>query len=163
MWTPTEEEKIGVVICNFRGSVPQGLILEIGETVQILEKCEGWYRGFSARKPAIKGIFPASYVHLKKAIVSNRGQYETVTPLEDPIVTEVTSTLQEWAVLWKQLYVNQLSAAGNRAAMWRMSTGAVLIPTTFTITSPTSSCLKSFLRQIEDLSASVSEKLRKAY
>ncbi|XP_036386758.1 dedicator of cytokinesis protein 3 isoform X6 [Megalops cyprinoides] len=105
MWTPTEEEKIGVVICNFRGSVSQGLTLEIGETVQILEKCEGWYRGFSTRKPTVKGIFPASYVHLKKAIVTNRGQYETVVPLEDPIVTEVTSTLQEWAVLWKQLYV----------------------------------------------------------
>lgn len=32
-------------------------------------------------------------------------QFEAVVPLEDPIVTEVTSTLQEWAVLWKQLYV----------------------------------------------------------
>lgn len=31
--------------------------------------------------------------------------HETVVPLEDPIVTEVTSTLQEWALLWKQLYV----------------------------------------------------------
>ncbi|XP_048650585.1 dedicator of cytokinesis protein 3 isoform X3 [Marmota marmota marmota] len=94
-----------VVICSFRGSVPQGLILEIGETVQILEKCEGWYRGVSTKKPNVKGIFPANYIHLKKAIVSNRGQYETVVPLEDSIVTEVTATLQEWASLWKQLYV----------------------------------------------------------
>ncbi|XP_057343045.1 dedicator of cytokinesis protein 3 isoform X3 [Manis pentadactyla] len=105
MWTPTEEEKYGVVICSFRGPVPQGLVLEIGETVQILEKCEGWYRGVSTRKPNVKGIFPANYIHLKKAIVSNRGQYETVVPLEDSIVTEVTATLQEWASLWKQLYV----------------------------------------------------------
>uniref|UniRef100_A0A8C7S5S2 Dedicator of cytokinesis 3 n=1 Tax=Oncorhynchus mykiss TaxID=8022 RepID=A0A8C7S5S2_ONCMY len=29
----------------------------------------------------------------------------TVVPLEDPIITETTSTLQEWGVLWKQLYV----------------------------------------------------------
>uniref|UniRef100_A0A8C4M4M5 Dedicator of cytokinesis 3 n=1 Tax=Equus asinus asinus TaxID=83772 RepID=A0A8C4M4M5_EQUAS len=72
-----------LLICSFRGSVPQGLVLEIGET----------------------GIFPANYIHLKKAIVSNRGQYETVVPLEDSIVTEVTATLQEWASLWKQLYV----------------------------------------------------------
>nr|XP_048273044.1 dedicator of cytokinesis protein 3 [Myodes glareolus] len=93
------------VICSFRGSVPQGLVLEIGETVQILEKCEGWYRGVSTKKPNVKGIFPANYIHLKKAIVSNRGQYETVVPLEDSIVTEVTATLQEWASLWKQLYV----------------------------------------------------------
>ncbi|KAF0034723.1 hypothetical protein F2P81_012481 [Scophthalmus maximus] len=34
--------------------------------------------------------------------------HETVVPLEDPIATEVTSTLQEWALLWKQLYVNKL-------------------------------------------------------
>ncbi|XP_023601762.1 dedicator of cytokinesis protein 3 [Myotis lucifugus] len=94
-----------LVTCSFRGSVPQGLVLEIGETVQILEKCEGWYRGVSTKKPNVKGIFPANYIHLKKAIVSNRGQYETVVPLEDSIVTEVTATLQEWASLWKQLYV----------------------------------------------------------
>uniref|UniRef100_A0A3B3XE20 C2 DOCK-type domain-containing protein n=1 Tax=Poecilia mexicana TaxID=48701 RepID=A0A3B3XE20_9TELE len=78
------------IICNFRGSVTQGLALEVGETVQILEKFE---------------VFPASYIHLKKAIVTNRGPHETVVPLEDPIVTEVTLTLQEWALLWKQLYV----------------------------------------------------------
>ncbi|XP_041318643.1 dedicator of cytokinesis protein 3 [Pyrgilauda ruficollis] len=95
----------GAVICSFRGTVPQGLVLELGETVQILEKCEGWYRGVSIKKPSVKGIFPANYIHLKKAIVSNRGQYETVVPLEDSVVTEVTATLQEWAVLWKQLYV----------------------------------------------------------
>lgn len=66
---------------------------------------DGWYRGVSTKKPNVKGIFPANYIHLKKAIVSNRGQYETVVPLEDSIVTEVTATLQEWASLWKQLYV----------------------------------------------------------
>ncbi|KAL4646337.1 dedicator of cytokinesis protein 3-like isoform X1 [Arapaima gigas] len=105
MWMPTEEEKLGVVICSFRDAVFHGLTLEIGETVQILEKTEEWYRGFSTKKPTVKGIFPANYVHLKKAIVTNRGPNETVVPLEDPIVTEVTTTLQEWAVLWKQLYV----------------------------------------------------------
>ncbi|XP_053723434.1 dedicator of cytokinesis protein 3-like isoform X2 [Synchiropus splendidus] len=105
MWTATEEEKIGVVICSVRTSVSQGLSLEVGETVQILEKCEGWFRGFSTRRPNAKGVFPASYVHLKKAIVSNPGPKETAAPLEDPIVTEVTCTLQEWASLWKQLYV----------------------------------------------------------
>ncbi|XP_035238062.1 dedicator of cytokinesis protein 3-like [Anguilla anguilla] len=105
MWIPTEEEKFGVVISSFRGALSQGLVLEIGETVQILEKSDGWYRGFSTKRPAIKGIFPASYVFLKKAVITNRGQYETAVPLEDPIITEVTCTLQEWAILWKQLYV----------------------------------------------------------
>uniref|UniRef100_A0A670IL08 Dedicator of cytokinesis 3 n=1 Tax=Podarcis muralis TaxID=64176 RepID=A0A670IL08_PODMU len=78
-WTPNEAK----FICSFRGPVPQGLVLELGET----------------------GIFPINYIHLKKAVVSNRGQYETVVPLEDSVITEVTATLQEWAVLWKQLYV----------------------------------------------------------
>uniref|UniRef100_G3N402 Dedicator of cytokinesis 3 n=1 Tax=Gasterosteus aculeatus aculeatus TaxID=481459 RepID=G3N402_GASAC len=82
------------LICTFRGSVAQVLALEVGETVQILEKCEGETR-----------IFPASYVHLKKAVVTNRGPHETAVPLEDPTLTEVSSTLQEWALLWKQLYV----------------------------------------------------------
>ncbi|KAK2861514.1 hypothetical protein Q5P01_001047 [Channa striata] len=102
---PTSDKQRGLMICSFRGSVTHGLALDVGETVQILEKCEGWYRGFSTRRPNVKGVFPASYVHLKKAIVTNRGPDETVVPLEDPIVTEVTSTLQEWALLWKQLYV----------------------------------------------------------
>uniref|UniRef100_A0A8C7XIS9 Dedicator of cytokinesis 3 n=1 Tax=Oryzias sinensis TaxID=183150 RepID=A0A8C7XIS9_9TELE len=70
--------------------------MEIGETVQILEKCDG--------KNSF-GIFPISYVHLKKSTVTNRGLCETVVPLEDPIITETTSTLQEWGILWKQLYV----------------------------------------------------------
>ncbi|KAL6456503.1 hypothetical protein MHYP_G00350470 [Metynnis hypsauchen] len=105
MWIPTEDEKFGVVISSFRSSVSQSLVLELGETVQILEKCEAWYRGFSTKRPTVKGIFPTNYVHLKKATVTNRGQCETVVPLEDPIITESTSTLQEWGVLWKQLYV----------------------------------------------------------
>lgn len=36
------------VICSFRGAVPQGLVLELGETVQILEKCEG--KGMSKKE-----------------------------------------------------------------------------------------------------------------
>uniref|UniRef100_A0A803T9U8 Dedicator of cytokinesis 3 n=1 Tax=Anolis carolinensis TaxID=28377 RepID=A0A803T9U8_ANOCA len=90
------------VICSFRGPVQQGLVLELGETVQILEKCEGKY---DVWKMCLFGIFPVNYIHLKKAVVSNRGQYETVVPLEDTVITEVTATLQEWSVLWKQLYV----------------------------------------------------------
>uniref|UniRef100_A0A8C6PQR3 Dedicator of cytokinesis 3 n=1 Tax=Nothobranchius furzeri TaxID=105023 RepID=A0A8C6PQR3_NOTFU len=96
----------------------QALVLEIGETVQILEKYEGKTlthsnsHNYSQRlrvspqsSPQCGGIFPVSYVHLKKSTVTNRGLCETVVPLEDPIITETTSTLQEWGVLWKQLYV----------------------------------------------------------
>ncbi|XP_067438649.1 dedicator of cytokinesis protein 4b isoform X5 [Thunnus thynnus] len=105
MWIPTEHEKYGVVLASFRGTVQHGLPLEIGDTVQILEKCEGWYRGFILKNPNVKGIFPCSYIHLKNAHVKNKGQFETVIPVEDSVITEMTSTLRDWGAMWKQLYV----------------------------------------------------------
>uniref|UniRef100_A0A8C0J3D7 Dedicator of cytokinesis protein 4 n=1 Tax=Chelonoidis abingdonii TaxID=106734 RepID=A0A8C0J3D7_CHEAB len=99
----TESEKI--VIASFRGTVPHGLSLEIGDTVQILEKCDGWYRGFALKNPNIKGIFPSNYIHLKNACVKNKGQFEMVIPTEDSVITEMTSTLRDWGTMWKQLYV----------------------------------------------------------
>uniref|UniRef100_A0A4W3JA09 Dedicator of cytokinesis protein 4 n=1 Tax=Callorhinchus milii TaxID=7868 RepID=A0A4W3JA09_CALMI len=86
------------LISSFRGTVPHGLPLEVGDTVQILEKCNGEFQN------AI-GIFPASYIHLKNANVKNRGQFETVIPTEDTVITEMTGTLREWGTMWKQLYV----------------------------------------------------------
>ncbi|XP_051548856.1 dedicator of cytokinesis protein 4-like isoform X2 [Myxocyprinus asiaticus] len=105
MWIPTEHEKYGVVLANFRGTVQHGLPLEIGDTVQILEKCEGWYRGFITKNPNVKGIFPSSYIHLKNAHVKNKGQFETVIPTEDSVITEITMTLRDWGTMWKQLYM----------------------------------------------------------
>uniref|UniRef100_A0A8C6LYX5 Dedicator of cytokinesis 4b n=1 Tax=Nothobranchius furzeri TaxID=105023 RepID=A0A8C6LYX5_NOTFU len=93
------------VLVSFRGTIQHGLPLEIGDTVQILEKCEGWYRGFILKNPNVKGIFPSSYIHLKNAVVKNKGQFETVIPVEDSVITEMTSTLRDWGAMWKQLYV----------------------------------------------------------
>uniref|UniRef100_A0A3Q4FYX5 Dedicator of cytokinesis 4b n=1 Tax=Neolamprologus brichardi TaxID=32507 RepID=A0A3Q4FYX5_NEOBR len=98
-------EKEGKMLASFRGTVQHGLPLEIGDTVQILEKCEGWYRGFILKNPNVKGIFPSSYIHLKNAHVKNKGQFETVIPDEDSVITEMTSTLRDWGAMWKQLYV----------------------------------------------------------
>uniref|UniRef100_A0A669F5A3 Dedicator of cytokinesis protein 4 n=1 Tax=Oreochromis niloticus TaxID=8128 RepID=A0A669F5A3_ORENI len=95
-WTPE-------VLASFRGTVQHGLPLEIGDTVQILEKCEGMvlvlYTSY------VEGIFPSSYIHLKNAHVKNKGQFETVIPDEDSVITEMTSTLRDWGAMWKQLYV----------------------------------------------------------
>ncbi|XP_016370274.1 dedicator of cytokinesis protein 4-like [Sinocyclocheilus rhinocerous] len=99
MWIPTEHEKYGVVLASFRGTVQHGLPLEIGDTVQILEKCEGWYRGFVLKNPNAKGIFPCSYIHLKNAHIKNKGQFETVVPTEDSVITEMTSTLRTFLQL----------------------------------------------------------------
>uniref|UniRef100_A0A8C3JW68 Dedicator of cytokinesis 5 n=1 Tax=Calidris pygmaea TaxID=425635 RepID=A0A8C3JW68_9CHAR len=47
-----------------------------------------------------------TYIHLKEAIVKDRGQHETVIPSELPLGQELTSTLREWAVIWHKLYVD---------------------------------------------------------
>uniref|UniRef100_A0A8C2E502 Dedicator of cytokinesis 4b n=1 Tax=Cyprinus carpio TaxID=7962 RepID=A0A8C2E502_CYPCA len=89
---------MSVTIICFRGMVQHGLPLEIGDTVQILEKCEG-------TSSLMSGIFPCSYIHLKNANIKNKGQFETVVPTEDSVITEMTSTLRDWGAMWKQLFV----------------------------------------------------------
>ncbi|KAJ8687483.1 hypothetical protein QAD02_023277, partial [Eretmocerus hayati] len=94
-------------IYNWRGDTRYGLPLEIGETLQILEECAGWYRGFSIKNRAVKGIFPHTYVHLKSCKIENEGLFESVIPLEDPVVREVTLVLREWGGIWKRLYLDR--------------------------------------------------------
>uniref|UniRef100_UPI00358F211C dedicator of cytokinesis protein 3-like n=1 Tax=Myxine glutinosa TaxID=7769 RepID=UPI00358F211C len=94
-------------ICSFHATVPFALFLEIGDNVQILERSAGWYRGFRIGHACAKGIFPVNYIHIKKALINNRGISETVTPIDDPMAIEITTTLKEWGVLWKELFVNQ--------------------------------------------------------
>ncbi|XP_031827165.1 dedicator of cytokinesis spg isoform X2 [Nomia melanderi] len=107
MWTTTKTTKYGVAVYNWRGETRYGLPLEIGETVQILEECAGWYRGFSTKNRAVKGIFPSSFIHLKPCKIENEGLFESVIPLEDPVVREVTLVLREWGGIWKRLYVER--------------------------------------------------------
>ncbi|XP_049823045.1 dedicator of cytokinesis protein 3 isoform X2 [Aethina tumida] len=107
MWIPTKNKKYGVAIYNWKGDVRFGLSLEIGDTVQILEECSGWYRGFSTKNRAAKGIFPQNYVHLKPCKVENEGLFESVVPVEDPVVREVTLVLREWGYIWKTIFVER--------------------------------------------------------
>jgi len=44
-------------------------------------------------------------VHLKPCKIDNEGLFESVIPLEDPVVREVTLVLREWGGIWKRLYV----------------------------------------------------------
>ncbi|XP_069467585.1 dedicator of cytokinesis protein 1 isoform X2 [Ambystoma mexicanum] len=105
-WVPTKkEEKYGVALYNYDARGGDELSIQIGDTVHILETHEGWYRGYTLRKKSKKGIFPASYIHLKEAIVEGKGQHETVVPSEIPLIQEVTTTLREWSFIWRQLYV----------------------------------------------------------
>ncbi|XP_075889561.1 dedicator of cytokinesis protein 1 [Nelusetta ayraudi] len=104
-WVPTKREKYGVAIYNYDARGEEALSLQIGDTVHILETYEGWYRGHRLRRKSKKGIFPACYIHLKEATVEGSGQKETVIPAELPLVQEVTTTLREWATIWRDLYV----------------------------------------------------------
>ncbi|KAM6951370.1 dedicator of cytokinesis protein 1 [Aplochiton taeniatus] len=104
-WVPTKKEKYGVAIYNYDARSEQELSLQIGDTVHILETHEGWYRGHRLRRKSKKGIFPACYVHLKEATIEGNGEKETITPTELPLVQEVTTTLREWASIWRDLYV----------------------------------------------------------
>ncbi|NXW07370.1 DOCK2 protein, partial [Fregetta grallaria] len=92
-------------VWNFPRTSEHHLPLQIGETVHILHASEGWYHGYSFRNRAARGIFPASLIHLKGAVVERRGAEESVVPAEMPMVQEITTTLREWATIWKQLYV----------------------------------------------------------
>ncbi|XP_033084851.1 dedicator of cytokinesis protein 5 isoform X1 [Trachypithecus francoisi] len=105
-WIPTKRQKYGVAIYNYSASQDVELSLQIGDTVHILEMYEGWYRGYTLQNKSKKGIFPETYIHLKEATVEDLGQHETVIPGELPLVQELTSTLREWAVIWRKLYVN---------------------------------------------------------
>uniref|UniRef100_A0A3P9IW85 Dedicator of cytokinesis 1 n=1 Tax=Oryzias latipes TaxID=8090 RepID=A0A3P9IW85_ORYLA len=104
-WVPTKKEKYGVAIYNYSARGEEELSLQIGDTVHILETYEEWYRGHLLRRKSKKGIFPACYIHLKDATVEGSGHKETVIPTELPLVQEVTTTLREWATIWRDLYV----------------------------------------------------------
>uniref|UniRef100_A0A8C8K3Q7 Dedicator of cytokinesis 5 n=1 Tax=Oncorhynchus tshawytscha TaxID=74940 RepID=A0A8C8K3Q7_ONCTS len=93
-------------IYNYDSRGEQELSLQVGDTVHILETFEGWYRGYTLRDKSRKGIFPASYIHLKEAKVEGTGQQEIVIPGDLPLVLELGATLREWAQIWYKLYVN---------------------------------------------------------
>ncbi|NXY23455.1 DOCK2 protein, partial [Atrichornis clamosus] len=101
-------------VWNFPRTKEHHLPLQIGEMVHILQASEGWYCGYSLQNRTARGIFPASLIRLKGAVVEHRGLEETVVPAEMPMVQEITTTLREWATIWKQLYVVRAVVLGVR-------------------------------------------------
>ncbi|NXE70757.1 DOCK2 protein, partial [Calcarius ornatus] len=92
-------------VWNFPRTKEHHLPLQIGEMVHILQASEGWYCGYSLRNRAARGIFPASLIRLKGTAAEQRGPEESAVPSDMPMVQEITTTLREWAAIWKQLYV----------------------------------------------------------
>jgi len=110
-WSPSlASEKYGVAVSNFDGDkVKDGISLHVGDTVQILEGCKDWFRGFLTKNKGRKGIFPKNMIFLRDATVVNPGFYEIVEPHMEPIVQEVTTVLREWGIIWRKLFMEQKS------------------------------------------------------
>ncbi|XP_075063292.1 dedicator of cytokinesis protein 5 [Mixophyes fleayi] len=108
-WIPTKREKFGVAIYNFPATHEEELSLQVGDTVQIFETYEGWYRGVTWKNKSKKGIFPSTYIHLKE-VTDDKGHHEPAVLSELPMVQELTVTLREWGVLWHSLYVHDQRA-----------------------------------------------------
>nr|XP_058959333.1 dedicator of cytokinesis protein 1-like [Pocillopora verrucosa] len=106
VWKALETPQLGVAIYNFHGKGLYQLKLQLGETVQILEESPGWYRGFSLRNKAAKGIFPISYIYIKDAKDESSSGTESVFK-EEALVEELTSVLREWGAMWKQVYLRK--------------------------------------------------------
>uniref|UniRef100_A0A669D2J2 Dedicator of cytokinesis 5 n=1 Tax=Oreochromis niloticus TaxID=8128 RepID=A0A669D2J2_ORENI len=102
-WIPTKKEKYGVVIYNYDASGEQELCLQVGDTVHILEKFEGWYRGYTLRRKSQKVWAIVLYYHSIIVLV----QQEIIIPADLPLVQELGATLREWAQIWQKLYVNK--------------------------------------------------------
>uniref|UniRef100_A0A672P4N1 Dedicator of cytokinesis 4 n=1 Tax=Sinocyclocheilus grahami TaxID=75366 RepID=A0A672P4N1_SINGR len=94
------------MLANFRGMVQHGLPLEIGDTVQILEKCEVSVapQGHVRSLLSILDSFRCVCVIVCLCVLPCR-QFETVIPTEDSVITEITMTLRDWGTMWKQLYM----------------------------------------------------------
>ncbi|XP_067884811.1 dedicator of cytokinesis protein 2-like isoform X2 [Heterodontus francisci] len=104
-WSHTVDAKYGVAVWNFKGTHKHHIPLQIGDTVNILQVCEGWYRGYSLKNRSVVGIFPASIIHIKNAVIELRGNQKNIVSTEMPLVQEITTTLREWSNIWKQLYM----------------------------------------------------------
>uniref|UniRef100_A0A8C5C4A3 Dedicator of cytokinesis 1 n=1 Tax=Gadus morhua TaxID=8049 RepID=A0A8C5C4A3_GADMO len=100
-WVPTKKEKYGVAIYNYDPRGDEELPLQIGDTVHILETHEGWYRGHRLRRKSKK----VNILNLTFVCFTGCSQKETIIPTELPLVQEVTTTLREWASIWRDLYV----------------------------------------------------------
>uniref|UniRef100_A0A8V0XQX0 DOCKER domain-containing protein n=1 Tax=Gallus gallus TaxID=9031 RepID=A0A8V0XQX0_CHICK len=82
---------LSAAVWNFPSANEHHLPLEVGETVHILQASEG--KGSWLGWAGIAGLCALPRAE------------ESVVPAEMPMVQEITTTLREWAAIWKQLYV----------------------------------------------------------
>ncbi|ESO92727.1 hypothetical protein LOTGIDRAFT_232874 [Lottia gigantea] len=126
VWRKTDAKtKLCVAIYNFDGQGRCKLPLEVGDTLQIDEECDGWYKGFALKNKKLHGIFPKSYVSIKESITEIHGGMEIVTPREPAVAQEISAVLKEWNQIWKMLYVlrgkdfDRVKEMLNELLIWR--------------------------------------------
>ncbi|KAH9508037.1 Dedicator of cytokinesis protein 3, partial [Bulinus truncatus] len=115
VWKPARQ-KYGVAICNFTAdSLQHALPLSLGDTVHILEEywpdsntdIVTWLRGCTFSNRNKKGIFPYTYIAFMDCKVEHEGPFETVTAVEDAVITELIFVLREWNARFKTLFVER--------------------------------------------------------
>lgn len=94
MWRPmVVKSQRGVCLYNF--NIPPcidentslwRLSLVLGDLVVILHETDTWYYGHTVSNPALRGIFPKSFIHLKTDELE----------LEEPLIEEMNCSLREW-------------------------------------------------------------------
>ena len=96
------------VLANFNQTTlqtPLYLQLYVGEIVYICKQFKDWYYGYASSNVAKFGVFPKSYVGLKRSTVDKATGKEVIKCSEPPIAQEITYILKEWCPLWKQLFI----------------------------------------------------------
>ena len=53
----------------FLGSGQHQIPFSIGDTLHILQRCGAWYYGYATNNRAFRGIFPCSFVRIKRCVV----------------------------------------------------------------------------------------------
>lgn len=66
----------------------------MGDTLILQQELGDWYLGCAQKNKNLKGIFPKSYIKIKK-----------IKDIQQPIVQEITTVVREWGTILKDLYV----------------------------------------------------------
>ena len=83
---------------------PKYLELYVGEIVYICKEIKEWYYGYSISTNKY-GIFPKSYIALKRSSVEQASGKELIKSTEPLIAQEITYIIKEWCPLWKKLFI----------------------------------------------------------
>ncbi|KAL0276596.1 UNVERIFIED_CONTAM: hypothetical protein PYX00_004139 [Menopon gallinae] len=89
-----EGDRHGVAIYNYIERKDFHLSLFVGEAVYLYQELGDWYLGWKILDKSAKGVFPKSYVTIKN------------NEVQHPIIQEITTVVQEWGSILKNLYVN---------------------------------------------------------